>query len=57
VWQQDAWHSAKALPFIVFIVVLVLLYHVISYLFSPLKCIQAGIKEISQGNLEHKIVG
>jgi len=56
VWQQDAWHSAKALPFIVFIVVLVLLYHVISYLFSPLKCIQAGIKEISQGNLEHKIV-
>ena len=54
-WSQHEWHFNKALPFLVFIGLLIFLYHATARLFSPLKQINQGISEISKGNLEHKI--
>jgi len=50
------WSLLKILPFFVFMMVLFLLYKATAYIFSPLKTIQKGIEQFSQGNLEHKIV-
>lgn len=54
-WSQQEWHFNKALPFLVFIAVLLFLYHATARIFAPLKQIEQGISEISKGNLEHKI--
>lgn len=55
-WPHREWQFIKALPFLVLIIVLVFLYHATAYIFAPLKTIQKGIQQISNGNLEHKII-